>query len=274
MRARDVALLRDSGYLTLAVPARLGGAGLNLRQVACAQRRLAARAPGAALAVIAHHACVGAAADTLACAPGDAAGPVAERLLGEAAQGRFFAGGGPGALGRGPGALGCGPCDPREDTLAAGTFGWGLPLAGMTYYAIARHAFERATDLATERATDLATERAANRAQRRADGDHAGGRHDPGHALDQWPVAEAALRLDGIRGQLDEVIEDWQQRTAAGGALTRLDPGGQWLIRLFTVRHGAADGARRVAELAAQIAEPAGLVGPLGPVGCARPVWQ
>jgi alkylation response protein AidB-like acyl-CoA dehydrogenase len=257
MRARDVALLRESGYLTLAVPAHLGGAGLNLRQVACAQRRLAARAPGAALAVVAHHACVGAAADTLACAPGDAAGPVAERLLAEAAQGRYFAGGGPAAVGRGP-------CDPREDTLAAGTFGWGLPLAGMTYYAIARHAFERATDLATERA--------ANRAQHRAGGDHTGGRHDPGHALDQWPVAEAALRLDGIRGQLDEVIRDWQQRTAAEGALTRLDPGGQWLIRLFTVRHAAADGARRVAELAAQIAEPAGLVGPLGPVGCARPV--
>jgi alkylation response protein AidB-like acyl-CoA dehydrogenase len=230
---RDVTLIRQSGYLKLALPAHLGGEGLNLRQVACAQRRLAARAPAAALAVVAHHACVGAAADTLASAPGDAAVPVAERLLSEAAQGRFFAGCGPDALGARPG-------DPREDTLAAGMFGWGLPLAGMTFYAIARQAF------------DLAAERA----QRHAGGDHTAGRHEPGHPLDQWPAAEAALRLDGIRGQLDGVIHDWQQRTAAGGALTSLDPGGQWLIRLFTVRHAADDGARRVIELAAQLAEP------------------
>ena len=49
--ARDMTVLRDSGYLKLAVPASLGGAGFNLRQVACAQRQLAARAPAAALAV-------------------------------------------------------------------------------------------------------------------------------------------------------------------------------------------------------------------------------
>ena len=38
-----MAVLRDSGYLKLAVPVSLGGAGFNLRQVACAQRQLAAR---------------------------------------------------------------------------------------------------------------------------------------------------------------------------------------------------------------------------------------
>ena len=226
--ARDRTLIRESRYLKLAVPAHLGGEGLNLRQVACAQRRLAARAPAAALAVVAHHACVGAAADALASAPGDAVVPVAERLLSEAAQGRFFAGCGPDALGARPG-------DPREDTFAAGMFGWGLPLAGMTFYAIARQVF------------DLAAERAQR---------HAAGWYEPGHPLDQWPAAEAALRLDGIRAQLDGVIHDWQQRTAAGGALTSLDPGGQWLIRLFTVRHAADDGARRVIELAAQLDEP------------------
>lgn len=230
---RDVALIRESGYLRLAVPAHLGGEGLNLQQVACAQRRLAARAPAAALAVVAHHAWVGAAAGVLASAPGDAAVPVAERVLSEAAQGRFFAGCGPDALGARPGV-------PRQDTFAAGMFGWGLPLAGMTFYAIARQAFELA----------------AERAQQHAGRDHATGRHEAGHPLDQWPAAEAALRLDGIRGQLDGVIHDWQQRTAAGGALISLDPGGQWLIRLFTVRHAADDGARRVIELAAQLAEP------------------
>ena len=41
----DIARLREDGYLKLAVPVRLGGAGLNLRQVARAQRR--ARGTGA-----------------------------------------------------------------------------------------------------------------------------------------------------------------------------------------------------------------------------------
>jgi alkylation response protein AidB-like acyl-CoA dehydrogenase len=246
--ARDVALLRESGYLKLAVPAHLGGEGLNLRQVACAQRQLAARAPAAALAVTAHHARVGAAADTLASAPGDVAGPAMERLLSAAAQGRFFAGCGPEGL---RGLTG----DPADEVFVAGMFGWGLPLAGMTFYAIARQAF------------DLAVHRARWPGGDQTGGDHASGGHEPGHPLDRWPVAEAALRLDAIRGQLDEVIGGWQRRTAAGGALTSLDPGGQWLIRLFTVRHAAAEGAQRVIELAAQITEPAGTARPLGLAG-------
>ena len=89
--AADIALLREGGYLKLAVPVRLGGAGRNLRQVACAQRRLAARAPAAAFAVNAHHAWIGAAADTLA--SGGPADPVAGWLLREAAQGAFIAAG-------------------------------------------------------------------------------------------------------------------------------------------------------------------------------------
>ena len=88
--ARDMAVLRDSGYLKLAVPVSLGGAGFNLRQVACAQRQLAARAPAAALAVTAHHAWAGAAADTLA--SGDPDDAAANWVLREAARGRFFAG--------------------------------------------------------------------------------------------------------------------------------------------------------------------------------------
>ena len=178
-QGQDVARLRARGYLTLAVPAHLGGAGMNLRQVACAQRQLAARDPAAALALIAHHACVGAAADTLASGPGDPAVPAAERLLSEAAQGRFFAG-------RGPAELGGRPRDPREDMFTAGTFGWGLPLAGMTCYAIARQAFDEASSRA-----------------RGTGEDRPGGEHDPGHPLDRWPVAEAALRLDGIRARLN-----------------------------------------------------------------------
>ncbi len=130
-------------------------------------------------------------------------------------------------------------------------FGWALPLAGMTWYAIGRRVFGLAVQKADPR--------------RDGDGGPAGCRNPAKHPLDQWPVTEAALRLDGIRTELDRVIGCWQQRTAAGGAITSLDPGGQWLIRLFTVRRAAADGAQRVIELAGQI------------TGQARPVghcWQ
>src|ERR1700690_3960221 len=64
--AADLAVLRDSGYLKLALPTRFGGAGLSLTDLACAQRQLAARAPFTARAVNAHQAWIGAAADAVA----------------------------------------------------------------------------------------------------------------------------------------------------------------------------------------------------------------
>ena len=369
--ARDMAVLRDSGYLKLAVPMSLGGAGFNLRQVACAQRQLAARAPAAALAVTAHHAWVGAAADALA--SGDPDDAAANWVLREAARGRFFAGhpgqlrrtgqpdgaghrgqlrrtgqpdgaghpGQPRRTGQPDGAshggsaqvddrrgawpgraeravrrmhgqcgldelealaadppswdwlavqapdgrkgnrlemvhtfagrdgLGGGPTGALAlrtlgEPLVAGMFGWALPLTGMAWYAVARQAFELAV----------------GRAGPQAEGELGAGHQDSavaGHPLDRWEVAEAALRLDSLRGQLDEAIDGWERRAGAGGALSSLDPGGQWLIRLFTVRHAAADGARRVIELASEIAgkktglaNPSRPVGPVGPVGPVR----
>lgn len=339
--ARDMAVLRDSGYLKLAVPVSLGGAGFNLRQVACAQRQLAARAPAAALAVTAHHAWAGAAADTLA--SGDPDDAAATWVLRETARGRFFAGhpgqlrrtGQPDGAGHGGSAqvgadrrgtrpgraelavrrmrsqcgldelqalaadppswdwlavqapdgrkrnrpemvhtfarrdgLGGGPTGALAlrtlgEPLVAGMFGWALPLTGMAWYAVARQAFE------------LAVGRAGPQAEGELRAGHQGSAA-AGHPLNRWEVAEAALRLDSLRGQLDEAIDGWERRTAAGGALTSLDPGGQWLIRLFTVRHAAADGARRVIELAAEIAGKrtglANLTRPVGPVGPVGPV--
>src|SRR5260370_35752185 len=49
--ARDIAKLRDAGYLTVALPPELGGLGCTLRQAACGQRRPAAVAPPTALPV-------------------------------------------------------------------------------------------------------------------------------------------------------------------------------------------------------------------------------
>jgi alkylation response protein AidB-like acyl-CoA dehydrogenase len=219
--AADLAVLRDHGYLTLALPARFGGAGLNLAEVACAQRQLAARAPAAAWAVNAHHAWVGAAADALA--SGDATGLGPGWVLGQAARGRMFASYGAGGDLKTPHAI---PPATEGSALLAGMYAWGLALAGMTGYAIARRMFGQAVAQA-ERA---------------------------GLSLDRWPVAEASLRLDDMRGRLDEVIGSWRQRVAAGGGLTTMDPGRLGLIRAFTARHVAADGAERVAGLAALIA--------------------
>jgi hypothetical protein len=291
--AADLAVLRESGYLKLALPARFGGAGLSLADLACAQRQLAARAPATAWAVNAHHAWIGAAADALV------AGVVASEqtadlgqdgpawVLDEATRGRVFAGFGAGhdALGAGHDALGAGHDDlgtgrargtpgwdwlavRRVDTrqpgapaigygftgragagfravarqvaqgpaldapggpgsmLIAGMHAWGLALDGMTSYAVARRTFEQAVERAQQ----------------------------AGRSLDRWPVAEASLRLDDMRGGLDEVIASWRQRVAAGGGVASLDPGRLGLVRQFTARHVAADGARRVLDLAALIA--------------------
>ena len=220
--AADLAVLRDHGYLALALPARFGGAGLNLAEVACAQRQLAARAPAAAWAVNAHHAWVGAAADALA--SGDVTDPGPGWVLGQAARGRIFASYGADGDLETPHVI---PPATEGSPLLAGMYAWGLTLAGMTSYAIARRMFEQAVAR-------------AGRA---------------GLSLDRWPVAEASLRLDDMRGRLDEVIGGWRQRVAAGGGLTTLDPGRLGLIREFTARHVAADGAERVAGLAALIAD-------------------
>jgi hypothetical protein len=260
--AADLAVLQDSGYLKLALPARFGGAGLSLADLACAQRQLAARAPDAAWAVNAHHAWIGAAADALAtgAGPGGPDGPA--WVLGQAARGRVFTGsaashdalgmghdhetpgwdwragrrvdtsGGPivyGFAGRAGASfrpVAQQPLGGPGSTLIAGMYAWGLALDGMTSYAIARGTFEQALERAQQ----------------------------AGLSLDRWPVAEASLRLDDMRGGLDEVIASWRQRVAAGGAVTSLDPGRLGLVRQFTARHVATDGARRVLDLARLIA--------------------
>jgi hypothetical protein len=273
--AADLAVLRDSGYLKLALPTRFGGAGLSLTDLACAQRQLAARAPFTARAVNAHHAWIGAAADALAAdavASEQAAdlGPGGPAwVLSEAARGRVFAGFAGFGAGHGNGfgtghddlSAGRPPETPGWDWLAArrvdtsqpgrpvigygfagraggsfrpvtrqaliaGMHAWGLALDGMTSYAIARRTFEQAMARAQQ----------------------------AGWSLDRWPVAEASLRLDDMRGGLDEVIASWRQRVAAGGGVTSLDPGRLGLVRQFTARHVATDGARRVLDLAALIA--------------------
>ena len=75
----DLAELRELGYLAAAVPAHLGGWGLDLAQMAASQRRLARYAPATALAMTMHSYWVGAAAEL------ERAGDSSQRWILEAA---------------------------------------------------------------------------------------------------------------------------------------------------------------------------------------------
>jgi alkylation response protein AidB-like acyl-CoA dehydrogenase len=288
----------------MALPSELGGLGLSLAEMACAQRRLAYRAPAAAFAVNAHHYWVGAAAD--ARRRGDSS---ADWVLREASRGAVFAAGhghlgadlvfadpscralplsGGGYRISGPSVFSSAapswdwlgvhaldtslpssprivhafvrrsdlavrvmrvvPAGPPGDLFVSGVFGWGLPLTGTIHYAMARRAFDVAVEC-VQRAPGLATRR-VGRGQELGRLASEDGRLGAPHPLDQWPVAEAALRLDDIRGQLHEVLQGRSARAVAWG----VDPGGQWLIRLFAVRRAAVDGAARITDLAGQIA--------------------
>jgi alkylation response protein AidB-like acyl-CoA dehydrogenase len=84
----DFEELRDAGYLTIAVPAEMGGRGYTLAQVCREQRRLAWHAPATALAVNMHVYWTGVAADLWR--GGDES---LGWLLREAANGAVFAAG-------------------------------------------------------------------------------------------------------------------------------------------------------------------------------------
>lgn len=86
--SEDFEELRASGYLKLAIPQELGGAGYTLAEVAREQRRLAYRAPATALAINMHLYWTGVAADLYRA--GDHS---LEWLLKEAAAGEVFAAG-------------------------------------------------------------------------------------------------------------------------------------------------------------------------------------
>jgi alkylation response protein AidB-like acyl-CoA dehydrogenase len=75
----DLAELRELGYLAAAVPAHLGGWGLDLAELTASQRRLARYAPATALAMTMHSYWIGAAAEL------EKAGDSSQRWILEAA---------------------------------------------------------------------------------------------------------------------------------------------------------------------------------------------
>jgi alkylation response protein AidB-like acyl-CoA dehydrogenase len=285
---RDIAKLAAVGYLNVALPPEFGGLGCTLRQAACGQRRLARHAPRTAMAVSAHLYWTGAAAD--AYRSGDDS---VRWILLEAARGALFAAGHgepgsdlkfadphsrcdpAGEMGyrfrtrgvlsgvtpawdwmavhgitgdRRPDAVlafaGRGtrctpafrvarvlPAGAPSDAFTTSAITWGNSILASVQYSHARRAFNDAV-VALDRRHDAA---------------------DGAHPLDQWPVAEAGLRLDAMKAKIAEITHPWPLVPEPG-----LDLGGQRLIRLYTMRHEVADGAAHVHRLIDQMnAEPA-----------------
>jgi hypothetical protein len=326
--AHDIGVLRDAGYLSVALPGELGGLGCTLRQAACGQRRLAGVAPLTALAVSGHLYWTGAAVD--ACRSGDAS---AEWILREAAAGAVFGSGHhaggraspaaaePGAdlkfaspdsrcdLGedggytfRNPAVLasltpGCDwvavhaltdgvasgdtgghpsgrtggrppgqycrhdavlafagtgtRCAPAlrvvrvltagapSDVFTTSAIGWGCALLASVEFSAARQAFRRAADTASRAAAPTSGPVPTPR--------QGASSVDPS-PLDQWPVAEASLRLDAMKDRIAQVTHPWPRVPEPGP-----DLGGQHLISVYAMRREITVGATRVRALSAQI---------------------
>jgi alkylation response protein AidB-like acyl-CoA dehydrogenase len=119
------------------------------------------------------------------------------------------------------------PAGSPADVFTISAMGWGFSLISSIQYSFARSAFNEAVRRVSRSApTGVA------------------------HPLDKWPVAEASLRLDTIKSRIADVTHVWLPH--AGRAA---DPGGRELIKVLTMRHEVANGARRVLDLVAQISD-------------------
>jgi alkylation response protein AidB-like acyl-CoA dehydrogenase len=126
------------------------------------------------------------------------------------------------------------PAGAPGDVFTTSAVGWGHSILASVEYSDARRAFNEAVAgvaAAVPPIADAAT----------------GG--PEGHPLDQWPVAEAGLRLDAMKAKIAEITHPWPLVREPAP-----DLGGQHLISVFTMRNEVTEGARRVLGLTAQIA--------------------
>jgi alkylation response protein AidB-like acyl-CoA dehydrogenase len=286
---RDIAKLCDAGYLKSALPPEFGGLGCTLRQAACGQRRLARHAPLTALAVSAHLYWTGAAADAYRTGDDSVRWILLEAARGALfgaghgmpggdlrfadPQSRCEPTGQSGYRFRNPAVLssltpawdwaavhavtgavrsdavlafaGRGSrCTPAfrvarvhgagtpADVFTTSAIGWGHAILASVQYSDARRAFNQTVETVVRQP--------------------AMGGGGVRHPLDQWPVAEASLRLDGMKAKIAEITHPWPRVPGQ-----EPDLGGQRLIGIFTMRHEVADGARRVFGLTTQITDAA-----------------
>ncbi len=136
------------------------------------------------------------------------------------------------------------PAGTPGDVFTTSALGWGHAILASVEYSDARRAFNQAIETVVTR--QLATSDSAGPSGPSGlDGPDG---LDGGHPLDQWPVAEAGLRLDAMKAKIAEITHPWPRVPGQ-----EPDPGGQRLIGIFTMRHEVADGARQVYGLTAQI---------------------
>ena len=114
------------------------------------------------------------------------------------------------------------------DVFTTSAIGWGQSILASVQYSDARRAFNQAVE-SVARVGAVTSGR---------------------HPLDQWPVAEASLRLDAMKARIAEITHPWPLVRGQ-----EPDLGGQRLIGIFTMRHEVADGARRVFGLSRQITD-------------------
>jgi alkylation response protein AidB-like acyl-CoA dehydrogenase len=119
------------------------------------------------------------------------------------------------------------PAGVPGDVFTTSAVGWGHSILASVEYSDARRAFNEAVAAVAADAAATAPE---------------------GHPLNQWPVAEAGLRLDAMKAKIAEITHPWPLVREPAP-----DLGGQHLISVFTMRNEVSEGARRVLSLTAQI---------------------
>ena len=130
------------------------------------------------------------------------------------------------------------PAGVPGDVFTTSAVGWGHSILASVEYSDARRAFNEAVA-----GVAAVTDAAMSPRRRRGD------RWPEGHPLDQWPVAEAGLRLDAMKAKIAEITHPWPLVREPAP-----DLGGQHLISVFTMRNEVTEGVRRVLSLTAQIA--------------------
>jgi len=120
------------------------------------------------------------------------------------------------------------PAGPPQDPFVDGIFGAALLPIAAVYHGIAQRAFDLAVHSAQSRTSAALA-----------------GKTYAHHPAVQTLIAKAAIELDSIWALLDRVAHEW-----AGG----IDHGPLWPAKLLAAKQHAVDGARRVVDLATDVA--------------------
>lgn len=114
------------------------------------------------------------------------------------------------------------------DAFVLGIFGWGQATFASIYLGIAERAFEL-TVAGVKQRTSLAL----------------GGRPMAQHPMVQHQVAEMALELQAASALVERIADDWS---------ARVDHGSAWPAKLAGAKHHVTTAARRVVDLALEVA--------------------